>query len=92
MPLIYETTATIGNNGHLSLDMDDLPFEAGTKFLVQLIPQVHDQSEIFKTRMRAFIEQCASQNPYKNMSAPEILAELRRQREEMYGESAANQP
>lgn len=91
MPLIYETTAKISNNGHLSLDIDDLPFDIGTQFLVQLIPQTRNQSEVFKTRMQAFIEQCAAQNPYKDMSKPEILAELRRQREEMYCETAANQ-
>lgn len=39
MPVIYETTATITENGHLFLDIDDLPFDKGTEFLVKLIPQ-----------------------------------------------------
>ena len=86
MPVIYETTATIAENGHLLLDIDDLSFEQGTEFLIKLIPQSPINPESFKRQMQTLIDQCAQKDPYKGMTNPQILAELRRQREEMYGE------
>ena len=91
MPVIYETTATIAQNGHLMLDVADLPFDRGTQFLVKLIPQATFDAAVFKQRMRAFMRRCAEQNPFQGMSKTQILTELRRQREEMYGESDQNQ-
>ena len=89
MPVIYETTATITDNGHLALDIQNLPFENGTQFLVKLIPQMSYPPETFKKRMQSFIEECAQHNPYTNMSKSQILTALRRQREEMYDETAS---
>jgi hypothetical protein len=86
MPVIYEITATITENGHLVLDIDDLPFDTGTEFLVKLIPQSSLNSETFKQWMQALIDECAKNTPYKNKSKAQVLAELRRQREEMYRE------
>ncbi|MCP4403279.1 MAG: hypothetical protein GY801_38975 [bacterium] len=86
MPVIYETTATIAENGHLLLDIDDLPFDKGTEFLVKLIPQSSLHPETFKRRMQALIDECAKNTPYKGMSTSQILAELRRQREDMFSE------
>jgi hypothetical protein len=84
MPVIYETTAKIAENGHLLLDIADLPFETGTEFLVKLIPQRPFPPETFKERMQALIVECAKNNPDHGLSKDQILADLRRQREEMY--------
>jgi hypothetical protein len=83
MPLIYETTAELADNGWLSVNMEELPFEKGTKFLVKLIPELPPEAEIFRQRMRSLIEKCSENSPYGNMGREDILAELRRQREEM---------
>jgi len=91
MPVIYETTATLAPNGHLLLDVADLPFDQGTQFLVKLIPQAPFDPAIFKQRMRALMQRCAAQNPLQGMSKTQVLAELRRQREEMYDEADQNQ-
>jgi len=79
-------------SGHLSLDVKDLPFEKGTEFVVKLIPQTDFNAEIFKRKMQHFIDKCAENNSFKNMSKEQIIAELRRQREEMYAGTATNQP
>ena len=87
MPIIYETTATIAPNGHLHIDIDDLPFDSGTEFVVKLIPQVSTfNPERFKQRMQTLIDNCAKQSPYQGMDKFEILTLLREQREDMYGE------
>ncbi|MCP4697422.1 MAG: hypothetical protein GY862_11300 [Gammaproteobacteria bacterium] len=91
MPIVYETTAHVAENGHLFLDVKDLPFEKGTEFVVKLIPQSNFDPEAFKKKMQAFIDKCAESNPFKNMTKEQIIAELRRQREEMYVEPATNQ-
>ncbi len=90
MPIVYETTVDMVENGHLFLDVKDLPFEKGTKFIVKLIPQNNFNSEIFKKKMQTFIDKCAKNNQFEDMTKEQIIAELRRQREEMYAESAAN--
>ncbi len=90
MPIVYETTACIAENGHLLLDVEDLPFEKGTRFVVKLMPQTGFDADAFKQRMQAFIEKCARNSPYPGMTKEQIIAELRRQREEMYAEPAAN--
>lgn len=90
MPIIYETTAKISEKGHLIVDIDDLPFEKGTDFLVKLIPQIPCKPEVFKQRMETFIEKCSKNNPYAGMSKDQIITELRRQREEMYNENSEN--
>jgi len=84
MPVIYETTAEIDSNGKFRINMEDFSFEKGTQFSVRLIPQFCFDSETFKRNMQNFIDECAKNNPYKNMTKDEILAELRRQREKMY--------
>lgn len=87
MPIVYETRAEIAQNGHLQLDLDDLPFETGTQFVVKLIPQLSSfDPQQFQQRMQAFMETCTQNSPYHDMSKSEILAQLRRQREEMYDE------
>lgn len=91
MPVIYETTAIIAKNGHLMLDINDLPFEIGTQFLVKLIPQSPCHAETFQKRMQAFMDECAKRNPYKNMSKSQVIAELRHQREEMYRETTTSE-
>jgi hypothetical protein len=90
MPIVYETTANMTESGHLFLDVRDLPFEKGTKFVVKLIPQTNFDSETFKRKMQTFIDKCATNNQFKNMTKEQIIAELRFQREEMYAESATN--
>ena len=86
MPIIYETTAKLAENGHLLVDIHDLPFEEGTEFLIKIIPQSTFDPEKFKEQMKALMDQCAKNSPYGDMSKEQILAELRRQREDMYGE------
>jgi len=90
MPVIYETTAKIAENGHFLLDIADLPFEKGTQFLVKLIPQVPFHPETFKKRMQTLIDECAKNNPYQGMTNAEILAALRQEREEMYRDPPDN--
>jgi len=90
MPVIYETTVKIVENGRLSLNIDDLPFDAGTQFLVKLIPQTPFHAETFKERMQALIKECSRHNPYQGMTKDQILAELRRQREAMDDEPTKN--
>lgn len=90
MPVIYETTAKIKENGHLMLDVEDLPFEKGTQFVVKLIPKEPFDQETFKQRMSAFIEKCAKNDPYRDMTKEQIIEKLRRQREAMYDESNNN--
>jgi len=84
MPVIYETAAQMAENGLLNLVVKDLPFERGTRFIVKLIPQLNSDGEEFKRKMQSFINRCEKNNPFKNMSKENIIAELRRQREEMY--------
>lgn len=86
MPVIYETTAIMQTKGHLSLELVDLPFEEGTEFVVKLIPRSPDESELFKQRMRDLMAECARDTRYIGMTKAQIVAELRRQREEMYRE------
>jgi hypothetical protein len=92
MPVVYETSAQVAENGHLQLDVKDLPFEKGTRFIVKLIPQANFDAKVFKSKMQAFIEKCSKDNPFKDMTKEQIIAELRRQREEMYGQPDTNQP
>jgi hypothetical protein len=84
MPVVYETSAQVAENGHLLLEIKDLPFEKGTKFIVKLIPQADFDAEVFQKNMQAFIEKCANNNPFKGLTKDQIIAELRCQREEMY--------
>ncbi len=84
MPVVYETSAQVAEDGHLMLDVKDLPFEKGTKFVVKLIPQADFDVGAFKRKMQEFIDKCAKNNPFKNMTKDQIIAELRRKREEMY--------
>ncbi len=87
MPIVYETVAEIAQNGRLQIDFDDLPFETGTQFVVKLIPQAPSfDPHRFKRRMQALIEMCTRNSPYKEMDKSEVLAQLRQQREKMYGE------
>lgn len=90
MPVVYETITEIAENGHLTLDLDDLPFEKGTQFLVKLIPKSTFDTEAFKRGMQALIDKCAKNNPHTGMTKTQIIADLRRQREEMYNEIADN--
>ena len=90
MSVIYETKTKIAENGHLLLDIVDLPFEKGTQFLVKLIPQVPFHPEAFKRRMQALIDECAKNNQYKGMTKTQIITALRQQREEMYREHPDN--
>jgi len=90
MPVVYETSAQVAENGHLQLDVKDLPFEKGTKFVVKLIPQANFDANAFKRKMQSFIEKCAKNNPFRDMTKEQIIAELRRQREEMYDHPATN--
>jgi hypothetical protein len=90
MPVIYETKAKIDEKGHLVLEVDDLPFDKGTQFLVKLIPQFQCDPEIFKGQMQMLIETCAKNNPYAEMNKEQILSYLRHQRLEMYHETAEN--
>ena len=90
MPVVYETSAQVAENGHLLLDVKDLPFEEGTKVIVKLIPQANFDAEIFKRKMQTFIKKCEKDNPFKDMTKEEIIKELRRQREEMYDHLTTN--
>jgi hypothetical protein len=87
MPIVYETTAQMAENGHLFLDVGDLPFDKGTTFVVKLIPQADFDPDVFKRKMQTFIDKCAEGNTtFKGMSKEEIIADLRRQREDMYAQ------
>ena len=86
MPVMYETTANIAENGHLILDVGGLPFAAGTQFLVKLIPQTPSDAEQFQQQMQALIDDCARNTPYRGKSNDEILTELRQQREDISNE------
>ena len=88
MPVMYETTAQIAENGHLLIDLDDLPFAKGTQFLVKLIPQFQFDVERFQAQMENLMDECARHNPFEGKSNAAIAQELRRQREEMFHESA----
>lgn len=90
MPIIYETTAQIADDGHLIIDLEDLPFEKGTQFLVKLIPQSFFDPEAFKKRMQTLIKNFAQNNPYDGMSKDQIIADFRRQREGMDQEFDGN--
>jgi len=90
MPVIYETTARIADDGHLSIDLENLPFEKGTQFLVKLIPKTSFDPEFFKKRMQTIIDELALNSPFKGVSKEQIVADLRRQREDMYYESDEN--
>ena len=90
MPVIYETTAKIEDDGHLTIDLEDLPFEKGTQFLVKLIPKTSFNPEVFKKRMQILIDKFAQNSPYEGVSKEQIVKDLRRQREEMYYESGKN--
>jgi len=90
MPVIYETTAKIDDDGHLTINLENLPFEKGTQFLVKLIPQSFFDAEAFRKRIQTLIDNFAQNNPYMGMSKDQIIAELRHQREEMYNESGEN--
>ena len=67
------------------MDVKDLLFEKGTKFVVKLIPQANFEAKLFKRKMQAFFEKCKKNNPFKDLTKEQIITELRRQREEMYG-------
>ena len=86
MPVIYETTANIAENGHLLIDVGDLPFAKGTQFLVKLIPQTPYDIDVFQQQMQALIDDCARNTPYRGKSNDEILIELRQQRENICNE------
>jgi hypothetical protein len=90
MLIVYETTAKMVENGHLVLDGQDLPFDKGTSFVIKLIPQTDFDPIIFQDKMQSFIDKCAYNNPFKDMSKEEILADLRQQREEMYAQTYTN--
>jgi|APSaa5957512622_1039677.scaffolds.fasta_scaffold87226_2 hypothetical protein len=86
MPIVYETTAQMADNGHLLLNVEGLPFDKGTNFVVKLIPQLSFDPDAFKSEMQAFINKSADNNPFKGMTKEEIMADLRRQREDMYAQ------
>ncbi len=56
----------------------------GTTFVVKLIPQADFDPDVFKKKMQTFIDKSSWNNPFKGMTKEEIIADLRRQREEMY--------
>lgn len=90
MPITYETTAKLAENGHLLLDVEDLPFDKGTSFVIKLIPQTNFDPNVFKSKMQSFIDKSATNNPFKGMTKEEIISDLRYQREEMYAQHGAN--
>lgn len=90
MPIIYETTAKIEEDGHLSISIENLPFEKGTEFIVKLVPRKPFDAESFKKSMQSLINRFSQNNSYQNMTKDQIIADLRRQREEMHGEFNQN--
>lgn len=90
MPIIYETTAKITEDGHLSINIENLPFEEGTEFLVKLVPRKSFDAESFKKGMRNLMNRFSKANPYQGMTKDQIIADLRRQREEMDDEFDQN--
>jgi len=87
MPLIYETTARIAEDGNFQIELKDFDFVKGMNFLVKLIPQPKFDPKKFKKNMQSMIDRFAENNPCKDMTKEQILADLRRQREEMYAEA-----
>jgi hypothetical protein len=87
MPLIYETTAKIAEDGNFQIELKDFDFVKGMNFLVKLIPQPKFDPKKFRKNMQAMIDRFAENNPCKDMTKEQILADLRRQREEMYAEA-----
>ena len=90
MPIVYETTARIAEDGHLSINIENLPFEKGTEFLVKLVPRKPFDPESFKKSMQILMNRFSQNNPYHVMTKDQIIADLRRQREEMFDESDQN--
>lgn len=90
MPIVYETTAKIAEGGRLSIHIENLPFDEGTEFLVKLVPKKSFNEESFKRKMRSLLNKFSQDNPYQNMTKDQIIADLRRQREAMYGEFDQN--
>jgi len=90
MPVIYETTAKIAEDGHLSINIENLPFEKGTEFLVKLVPKTPFDEDSFKISMQSLIDRFSQNNPYHGMTKDQIISDLRRQREEMDEEFVQN--
>ena len=84
MPVVYETTAEVAQDGRVQVELEGLPFAAGTRLAVKLIPEQPFDAESFERRMQALINQCASNSDLAGMTKAEILDELRRQRGEAY--------
>ena len=84
MPVVYETTAEVAPNGRLQVELEGLPFEAGTRFAVKLIPEQPFDTKSFERRMQALIDECASNSDLAGMTKAQVLDELRHQREERY--------
>jgi len=84
MPVVYETTAQVAENGRLQFELEGLPFEAGTRLAVKLIPEQPFDAKLFERRMQALLDECAGAKGSAGMTKAQVLAELRRQREERY--------
>ncbi len=84
MQLLYETHVQMAENGKLHLDFDDLPFEKGTRFTVKLIPDELTSQQIYLYHLKKLQEAFIARDPFPGMTPEQIVAELRRQREEMY--------
>ncbi len=92
MPVVYETTAEVVENVRLQVELEGLPFEAGTRLAVKLIPEQPFDAKLFERRMQALIDECAGNGASAGMTKAQVLAELRRQREERYAGRASSQP
>lgn len=90
MPIVYETTAKISEGGHLSINIENLPFEEGTEFLVKLVPRKPFDAALFKNGMKNLMNRFSQNNPFQGMTKDLIIADLRHQREKMSDEFDQN--
>jgi hypothetical protein len=84
MPVVYETTAQVAENGRLQSELEGLPFEAGTRLAVKLIPEQPFDAKLFerrthgvRARMQALLDECAGTRGSAGMTKAQVLAELR---------------
>ncbi len=87
MPLIYETHAEMAEDGHLLLEMNELPFKKGTRFTVKLVPEQElSAEELYRYLLQELQRSFRQHDPFAGLTDDEITAELRRQREAMYAD------
>ncbi|MCP4709511.1 MAG: hypothetical protein GY869_12865 [Planctomycetes bacterium] len=85
MPLIYETTVDINDDGKVDLHLEDLPFTKGTRCTLKLIPDSKlTPRQVYMYHLNLLKKSFKAHDPFQGMTDDEVTTELRRQREAMY--------